>query len=239
MATELPSDLNQSFPKWTPWDFVKWKVVPTRFGGGVKHLVNYKDGWVMYNRTRIVHAALGAKIPIELLAGIAWIEAGGMPDLIDSIALPVRSFDWCGPDLVDRHRTITSNPNKTSFGSVSIQLRVAAKMFGIDIENLDYVEKLRLSRALEVDAVNLHVVAKHIFNLIKFDYPDADTANLNDEQIGVVGSRYNRGTSRSKEDLIESLNASPGSQIREYSSNGRTILRHRGRVRRLLQIAPR
>ena len=73
----------------------------------------------------------------------------------------------------------------------------------------------------------------HLRNLILHDYPGANTTNLTDEQIMMVGSRYNRGTARKKSDFINSAQAPIGSSIREYSSHGRTILRRRERVLRL------
>lgn len=227
-------ELNQTYPKWTAWDFIKWKFIPGRVGGGTEHLISYKDGWVVYNKSRIQKAANSARIPIDLLAGIAWIEVGGMPDFVDSIAYPIRSYDWSGPDWVDNHLTITKNPHNTSVGSVSIQLRAAAMTLGRDPKSLDHKNQVNLISCLETDAYNLNVVARHLFQLIKHDFPDADSENLSDEQIAITGSRYNRGTSRKLDDYFSSLKATPGSENRKYTEYGRTILRHRERIRILL-----
>lgn len=225
--------LGPSYPKWTSWDFIRWTFFPEELRGGPRFLADYKEAWVYYNSSRIRDAARAAKIPVELLAGIAWNEVGGMPDFVDYAAFPIRSFDWSGPDFVDRHLTITKDPDRTSFGSVSIQLRVAAETMGLDIRRLKFNEK-KLARALSNDAYNLHVVARHVFDLIRYDYPNIDTANLSDEQIVVVGSRYNRGKARKLEEIINSLKAAPGDPTREYSEYGRTILRRRSRVREQL-----
>lgn len=220
-----------SYPKWTAWDVVRWWVIPARLGGGEQHLLRYKDSWVVYNRERIIAAARNAKIPAYLLAGIAWNELGGKPDSMDSLAFPVRYFDWSGPNWVDRRLTITERPERTSVGSVSIQLRVAARTLGLDIAKMGFAEQNRFKAALERDAFNLNVVAQHLHAMILYDYPDADTLNLTDEQTMVVGSRYNRGTARKKEDILNSDKAAPGNRIREYSSHGRALLRRRERIR--------
>lgn len=227
-------DSAQSYPKWTLWDFIRSKFLPARTGGGKAYLISYKDSWIVYNKSRIQKAAKSAKIPVDLLAGVAWIETGGAPDFLDSYAYPVRSFDWSGPDWIDKHLTITKHPYKTSFGSVSIQLLRAAETMGINLDNLDYGHQIQLCKCLETDVFNLDIVAKHLSGLIKYDFPNVDTENLTDEEIVVVGSRYNRGTDRKLEDFINSLKATPGSETRKYTEYGRTILRHRERIRILL-----
>jgi hypothetical protein len=58
--------------------------------------------------------------------------------------------------------------------------------------------------------------------------------NLTDEQIVIVGSRYNRGTERKLEDFIYSLKAKPGTETRKYTEYGRAMLRRRERIRNLL-----
>ena len=226
--------LTESYPKWTSWSFIRWKFLPDKLGGGNAYLLAYKDSWLIFNSLRIQGAAKSSKIPLYLLAGVAWIEVGGMPDLIDSIAFPVRSFDWSGQKYIDKHLTITKNPQTTSFGSVSIQLRHAAKAIGVNINNLSYKRQVQLSICLETDTFNLNVVARHLHELIKHDFPDADSENLTDEQMIVVGSRYNRGTERKLEDFIDSLRAAPGSENRKYTEYGRTILRRRDHIRNLL-----
>ena len=62
----------------------------------------------------------------------------------------------------------------------------------------------------------------HLRNLILHDYPGANTTNLTDEQIMMVGSRYNRGTARKKSDFINSAQAPIGSPIREYLDESAT-----------------
>lgn len=180
-----------SYPKWTAWDVVKWKLLPAKVGGGKEHLYAYKDAWILFNRNRIRDAASAAKISAYLLAAVAWEEVGGKPDFIKkSLVFPVRAFEWSGPDWIDEHFTMFSHPHKTSFGSVSIQLGTAIKTLGLDGEKMNLDEQWMLIKCLETDVCNLQVVAKHIFYLIKHDFPQANSENLADEQIAIVGSRY-------------------------------------------------
>jgi len=238
VANEFCEPGTTGYPKWTTVDAMSWKLAPEWAGGGAPRLFAYKDGWIKYNAKTIKAAAARHNIPPILLASVAWAEAGGMPDFVDDVAFSVRSFDWSGPDWIDKHLTITSTPAKTSFGSVSMQLRVAARELGVDPETLSYSRQHDLAVCLETDVFNLEIVARHLHGLILFDYPKADTLNLTDEQFVIVGSRYNRGTSRKLADFVASLAAKPDSPLREYTSYGRRMLQHRDRVQHLLGVVP-
>ena len=96
---------------------------------------------------------------------------------------------------------------------------------GIQPDLLSSFEQFQLSQCLLNDRFNIRVVAFHLRDLIHYDYPEiSDTTNLTDEQIIVVGSRYNRGIERNKQDIIDSIAAPKGSHQREYSEYGRRIL---------------
>jgi hypothetical protein len=165
-----------------------------------------------------------------LLAGVAWEEAGGMPDFVKDPLFRVRFFDYSGPDWVH----IGPPPGKTSFGAASIQLRVAARELGLKLSSMSYDRQFALARCLETDGFNLEIVAKHLHGLILYDYPKANTMKLSDEQFIVVGSRYNRGTQRKLNDFIKSIKAPKGAPDRECSSYGRTMLKRRAHVMTLL-----
>lgn len=226
-----------SYPKWTTLDALMWLFLPKIAGGGTEYLLAYKDGWVLYNARRIKAAAKTHKIPATLLAGVAWEEAGGMPNFVDHITHPVRSFDWSGPSWIDRNLTISIPPEQTSFGSVSIQLRRAAEEMGIQVNTMSYATRTGLAQCLESDAFNIEIVARHLHGLIVHDYPTADTTTLTDEQTIVAGARYNRGTERALQDIIQSIDAPAGSPTRPYSEYGRTLIRRRPRIDRLLRQA--
>lgn len=188
-------------PTWGVIDLFWWKVVPEDLGGGTAFLQRFKDGWVRHNRFTILGVAKAAKLPPQLVAGTAWIEAGGDPTFIDRLAFEVRSFDWSGPDWVDEHLTITKEPSMTSFGAVSMQLRTAARTMGLDIQSMTDEDVRGLAGCLEKDSFNLRLVAKHLSDLARHDFPKADTENLTPEQIKVIGARYNRGIGLSLESI--------------------------------------
>jgi len=225
---------SKSQVKWTAVDALWWKI--TSLFRGNANLYTYKDSWVIFNRARIITAAKANKIPVELLAGVAWIEAGGMPDFIDSTAHSVRSFDWSGPDFVDKHLTMTKNPILTSVGSVSIQLANVFSILGLDPKKVTASQQSDLVKCLETDVFNLNIVAQHLYKLIKFDYPKVNTVKLTNEQLIVAASRYNRGTQRKLSDYIASINAQVGAESRKYSEYGRSLMRRIERIKKLLQV---
>ena len=224
---------DKNYVKWTPLDWTISKIWPEALGGGSEYLWGYKDAWVIFNRDRIRQAASKYRIPATLLAGVAWAEAGGAPDVQDSITFPVRSLFWSGPGWMDR-LSPTKRPSLTSVGSISMQLEVAARELNIKTENMSFADQGRLKMCLEQDAFNLDVVAKHLQGLILHDYPNTDALNLTKEQWIVVGSRYNRGTARPLKDFIASMQAKEGSDSRVYSSYGRALLGRLDRVSRLM-----
>ena len=226
---------NEPYPKWGIADAAIWKLWPEAKGGGNVYLFRYKDGWIAHNKSAIKKAAAENQIPVDLLAGVAWAEVGGMPDIADSIAFPVRSFDWSGPDWVDKNMTLTKDPHQTSVGSVSIQLSNGAAIMGLDLNKLSYTDKTGLIKTMENDVSNLDMVSKFLYKLIKHDFPNANTSSLTDTQLIVTASRYNRGTARKLSDFIDSINApETNTKLRAYTSYGRALLRHKERIKKLL-----
>lgn len=237
-ANEFCEPGTPSYPKWTVLDLMAWKVWPDRWGGGRNHLLAYKDAWVSYNRLRIAASAQNAGVSVELLAGVAWQEAGGDPDFSDTPKLLIREFDWSGPDWVDDHLTVTSPPAKTSFGVISMQLRSAAHELGLNADKISASRRSQLAECLETDTFNIEIVARHLRGLVQFDFPSADARRPTDEQFAIAGSRYNRGTQRRLADYQASLSAQQGSPGREYTEYGRAMLRRRVHVKQLLDGAP-
>jgi hypothetical protein len=210
------------YPKWGVLDFLKWKLLPDRWGGGWPAVRAYKDGYVSYHRAEIRRIAKNQVIPVELLAATAWIEAGGDPTIVDTVAFELRAFDWSGPAWVDRNLTITNPPDRTSMGTVSIQLRRAAESMGLNPQTMNTEELRQLAEKLEQDVTNLAIVARHLHDLIRVDFPKIPTHTLTEEQIRIVGARYNRGPNLSLE------------AIQKNTSYGDTILKIWPRMTRLL-----
>ncbi|TDN55963.1 hypothetical protein [Scandinavium goeteborgense] len=195
---ELGCKLSNNAPKWSSTDLFIWKLVPSRFGGGRPYIRKFKDAWVGLNKEIIRVNAVNNVLPIELLAGVCWIEVGGDPNFIDRVAFDIRDFDWSGPAVVDRHLTVTKDPIKTSFGSVSMQLRTAVTTLGMDVSKMSASQVRTLSYCLENDVYNIEIVARHLRQLAEFE---KFSTPLNLEQVRIIGARYNRGTGLSLDDL--------------------------------------
>ncbi|MEH2921919.1 hypothetical protein ACFFL1_11720 [Samsonia erythrinae] len=220
---------SKNYPKWSSIDVLWWKSF-----GGSDYLNKYKDGYILFHKEKIKEIASQYKIPAILLALVARTEAGGMPDYFKYNVLMARQFDYLGNDWMDNNLTITSRPEKTSMGVIAMQIRIVAKIFGKDPKNLSHTEIIYISNCLQKDNFNLTMVAQHLYDLIKYDYPKNNTLYLTDEQLIVVGSRYNRGTQRNFSDFISSINAKEGTLEREWTSYGRSMLKYKERVMRLL-----
>lgn len=151
------------------------------------------------------------------------------------IVLPIRNFDYSGPDWVDRNLTITNPPETTSVGIIAMQIRVVAETIGINPKELTPEKIDQILLCMQQDGYNIDIIAKHLKNLILFDYPNANTSNLTDEQFIIAESPYNRGKSRALKDFISSIKSSEGSPERVYTSYGRVMLKRSGRIDRLLR----
>lgn len=207
-------------PRWQIFDLFMWKIVPERFGGGASYIQKFKDAWVRHNKTFIHTAAINSGLPVELLAGVCWIEVGGDPNFIDRVAFDIRTFDWSGPQFVDKNLSMTSRPEKTSFGSVSMQIRTAAKTLGLDISQMTTSQLRTLSYCLEGDVYNIEIVALHLRQLADHDkFP----RKLNIEQVRVIGARYNRGMEISLK------------EIKKNTSYGDFIVNHWQRFSQLIE----
>lgn len=180
-------------PRWGLVDLLAWKLLPERMGGGIKYIQKFKDAWVQYNKVQIKSAATQYKMPPELLAGVCWIEVGGDPNFIDRLAFEVRSLDWSGPSWVDKNLTITKHPIQTSFGSVSIQLRTAAKTLGLNPYKMTTAQIRGLASCLQKDVFNLSIVARHLRQLIDHDGLQKNPPMLTMDAVRIAGARYNRG----------------------------------------------
>lgn len=185
-------------PQWQVVDLLIWKLVPSRFGGGKRYIQRFKDAWVKHNKTFIQASAANNNLPVELLAGVCWIEVGGDPNFIDRVAFEIRVFDWSGPDAIDNNLTITNRPERTSFGSVSIQVRTAAKTLGLDMDEMTTAQVRMLAHCLEGDIYNIEIVANHLRQLADHDN---FSPPLNTEQVRIIGARYNRGIELSLESI--------------------------------------
>ncbi|HNW74046.1 MAG TPA: hypothetical protein PKN44_10510, partial [Bacteroidales bacterium] len=185
------------YPKFTIFNALRWKVLPAKFGGGEDYLWKFKFGWIIHNKQSIKDAALNNSIPPFLLGGVALIEVGGS-DFMDWPAFITRSFDWSGPDWMDKYFTILKNHADTSMGAVSIQLRRSAETKHMNPATLNQKDLNDLANELQSDVTNLKIVAAHLHGLLMIDYPSSlPNLELTDEQIKIVGTRYLYGPEKS------------------------------------------
>ncbi|WP_380180223.1 hypothetical protein [Kalamiella sp. sgz302252] len=223
-----------SFPKWTFLDVALWKGLPnnSRFVTGESRLWAYKAAWLHYNRDRIINYAEREKIPVLLLAGVAITEVAGTPERFK--AYGVLQFYQLRDYFESSGNTIS---NKTSVGSIAIQLRAAAEVLNIDASKLTTTQQLQLANCLLGDDFNIDVAAKHLKSLILFDNPGlSDAREIDDELIMLAASRYNRGIERKKEDFISSLRAPVGSLSRKYTSYGRSMIEKKDTIMDILGV---
>jgi hypothetical protein len=220
------------FPHWNGFNAFRWYILPTswRYMTGDAYLWLYKTSWLIFHKDMIIKYAREAEIPDFLLAGVAVSEVGGMPDRLKGIG--VLQARQVLDELMNDNK---KRANTTSVGSIAIQLGVAAKTLGIDPFSLDHFQQYRLARCLLENDFNIRVVAFHLRDLILYDNPGINTAVLTDEQVILAGSRYNRGTQRSADDIINSIYARPGTPSREYSEYGRNIIEKKESIIKILQ----
>jgi hypothetical protein len=139
------------------------------------------------------------------------------------VAFNVRSFDWSGPDLIDRTLTITKNPAMTSFGQVSMQLRTAATTAGFDPATLSTTQWRNLADCLQHDIYNITLAARHLRQLIDHDGLQTSPPALSTDAMRVAGARYNRGIGLTLE------------SIRRNTRYGDFIVKFLPRLQKLLQ----
>jgi len=177
---------------WGYWDVVVWKVLPKWMGGDADILRNYKDAWVRGHRAAIKKAAKLYDLPPELLAGVAWIEAGGKPYSFKIDVYEVRTavrldVSRDGVQIF----SLTKQPGMTSMGPVAIQLRRAAETMGLDFSQLSEGDKTALVNCLQNADNDLAIVAKHLWQLKEIDFPGK--REIGKSEMRIIGTRYNRG----------------------------------------------
>ena len=186
---------------WGYWDVVIWRYLPKWMGGDPTILRNYKDHWVSEHRVAIKVQSRLYHLPPELLAGVAWIEAGGKPY---SSKIDVYEFRKAVRLDVTRDGqpiySLTKRPEMTSMGPVAIQLRRASEAMGVPYEKLSDADKSALVDCLQNADNDLAIVAKHLWQLKEIDYPGKTV--LGKDEIRVIASRYNRGPDLTLDEVL-------------------------------------
>lgn len=175
------------------------------------------------NKAAIIEVSCWFDLPPELLAGIAWTEAGGDPEAVDVYMHHIRSLGIGGA------------PGLTSVGDVQIQIRHVAGYLGLDPDNLTWGDRMGLIRFVENARNNLYVVTRYISLALKQTMPDYKLADIGDKEIIMIGYMYNLGFPHP---LI-----GPDKDLSEISKNGISnygpdLLKKMPRMRRLLGVEP-
>ena len=92
--------------------------------------------------------------------------------------------------------TITKNPDLTSFGNTSIQVRRALEMLGYDSSTN---KRNDVIKSLKDPIQNIYLAACHLNVLRNIDYKEKSAAELSDDEIKIIASRYNIGPQYAKE----------------------------------------
>ncbi len=211
-------DIDYNSVKWKNTDAIYWKGL-----GGDQFIHGKKLEFISQYRDVIKDAAERYDLPEELVAGVVYCEYGGDPMFIDDVAYSVRAFDWCGPEWVDDNLTITRNPDLTSFGNVSIQVRRAWESLGYRRSEVSDSIKQDIINSLKNPVENIYISAKHISDLRDIQYPDMSAEEFTDEEILVVATRYNRGPDLSLE------------AIKQDTSYGARIISNQEAIKEALQ----
>lgn len=205
--------------EWSTLDVAEWRAPLI---GDPNHIFEFKEQWVDGYSETIREAARMYDLPEELVAGVAYNEVGGDPAWIDDVAYGVRSFDHLADPLLEP-LTITREPDLTSFGNVSMQVRRAAETLGYDPSNLTGTQRDEIINSLKDPRQNIFLAAAHLAQLRDIDFPGQGASELSTEEIRATATRFNRGPDLSLE------------QIRQNTSYGDVIINRRERLQELLR----
>jgi len=103
-----------------------------------------------------------------------------------------------------------------------MQLRTAAETMGLDIKKMSASQMRKLANCLQTDVFNIDIVGKHLLQIVKRDGFQGALPNFSEEQIKIIGARYNRGVGLSID------------KIKQDTSYGDFILKFWSRLRMLL-----
>lgn len=171
--------------KWTIADFAYWM---TPFGGE-KFIHSKKLSFIENYKDVIIDAATKYDIPPLLVAGVVYREFGGDPMFFDDMAYGVRSLAWSGPDWMDKI-AINKNPDLTSYGNTSIQVRRAIEMLGYD---KDTNKRNEIIKSLKDPIQNIYMTACHLDVLRNIDFAGKSANELTEDENKIIASRYNIG----------------------------------------------
>ncbi|MCQ0023137.1 hypothetical protein M4914_09390 [Streptomyces somaliensis DSM 40738] len=128
-------------------------------------------------------AAQDAGLPPEMVAGIAWREVMGDPAVLDDLAYEGRKF-----------LPGTKDPDETSMGPLSIQVRRAAEVLGYDPHHLTDQQRDQVVGALRNPAKNIFIASEYLAQLkAESGFADVPPERMTRDQMQELAARYNGG----------------------------------------------
>lgn len=184
--------------RWNLSDAVYWKIQ-----GGDQFLHSSKLQFISQYKEVIKDAAQKYDLPEILVAGVTYCEYGGDPMIFDDGGYLARTINENILKLEDDGSALTRNPDLTSFGNVSIQVRRAWESLGYRESEVSDELKQDIIGSLKDPVQNIYISAKHISDLRDIEYPNLTAEEFTEEEIVIVGTRYNRGPDMSLDKLKE------------------------------------
>lgn len=139
--------------------------------------------YISANSAFIKAAAQDAGLPPEMVAGIAWQEVMGDPAVMDDLAYEGRKVLPFGED-----------PDKTSMGPMSIQVRRAAEVLGYDPQHLTDIQRDQVVGALKDPAKNIFIASEYLAQLkAESGFADVPPDQMTRAQMQELAARYNGG----------------------------------------------
>ncbi|AWI30662.1 hypothetical protein [Streptomyces tirandamycinicus] len=135
------------------------------------------------NRELIKAAAKDSGLPPEMIAGIAWQEVQGDPGWLDDLAYEGR-----------QNLPGTDDPDRTSMGPMSIQVRRAAEVLGYDPHHLTDMQREQIVSAIKDPAKNIFISSEYLAQLkAESGFADTPPEQMTREQMKELAARYNGG----------------------------------------------
>jgi hypothetical protein len=181
--------VNSNVKEWTTMDLVKWKTSKDD-----KTLFDFKKQWVKGYNDVIKAAAKENDLPEYLVAGVAYIEVGGDPLWIDDIAYNIRKNIPTG-----------KKADRTSFGNISMQIGTAAETLRYSPDKITEVQREAIISSLKDPRQNIFMAAKHLSDLRNIDFKGVEAKQLTEDQVKVIGTRFNRGGGLSLQSIMKNL----------------------------------
>ncbi|WP_372350383.1 hypothetical protein [Streptomyces sp. KL116D] len=142
-----------------------------------------RRGFISANKAYINAAAADSGLPPEMVAGIAWQEVEGDPGWLDDAARN-------GRGIIPG----TGDPDETSIGPLSIQVRRAAEVLGYDPENLTDMQREQVVAATKDPGTNIFIASEYLAQLkAESGFADVPPEKMTREQMQELAARYNGG----------------------------------------------